>query len=682
MPSKSHHALILLLGLSQAWSPAAAQNRNEEEHAVRPVAVTEAEGELGVEFNYFGETIRRDGSGRTRFSNTYFQEYFLGRSRGYVYHPDFLHLDTEIKLGLSQQNLRYSSPFEESRTSNDFDTLLGYRIRGDILRKKPVSGTVSASRDERILMGLFLDRHRVVTDSYSGTMRWRGDSFRMDLTARRTETEEFGFRSSGTSIRDEILYNLRHEFSPRSRTDVRYRYQDYEREFRARTLTGDVERETDLRSHDLSMINRTAFDNGDRLSLRSTFRFHDREGTQDLRTYYLEERLRYNAARWMRPYILASIRRNEFREQSIDTYRGEAGFDGDLYESLNYHFDLHGIRTERDAFDEDQYGATGRLNYRKNTALGVVTAGYARTLDQVERSGVAQSVQVFDEPLLVRIATETFLSEVNIIPGSLRVSDTSGLTVYQEGFDYEVVERGNRVGIRVLPGGLLPDGSNVLVDYSFQSEGTESYLADDESMYIRHDFTRPWEGLALYGRRSSFRVHNLDGPAVSATEHTTNAAGLRQEWGDFAYSTEVEEYDDDFGGYGRWRNQVEGNHRIGTRTRWGWRAGVIDTWHDREASRDRERHDRHLFTGAHLHSTFARSGYWRLEGRFLQDTGRTERTAWGVVARVGYQWRRLSVETGARYEQLSFLQTDQERIQLFVGMKLSLGRRVFSGGGK
>lgn len=671
--------MTLLLGLSLAWAHATAQSRNLEEYPVQAVAVTEIEGEVGAEFNYFGETIRRDGSGRTRFSNTYFQEYFLGRSRGYVYHPDFLHLDGELKLGLSQQNLSYSSPFEDSRSSSDLDTIIGYRIRGDILRRKPVSATVSASRDERILMGLFLDRHRVVTDSYSGTIRWRGDSFRMDLTARRTETEEFGFRSRGSTLRDEILYNLRHEFSPRSRTDLRYRLQRYERDFTARTLTGDVERETDLTTHDLSIINRTAFDNANRLSLRSTFRFHDREGTQDLRTYYIEERLRYDAARWMRPYLLASFRRNEFRQQDINTYRGEAGFDGDLYESLNYHFDLHGTRTDRDAFTEDRYGVTGRLNYRKLTPLGVLTAGYARTLDQVERRGIAQLVPVFDEPLFVRIAVTSFLRETNIIPGSIRVTDTAGLIVYQEGFDYEVIEQGNRVGLRVLPGGLLPDGSNVLVDYSFQSDESESYLADDESMYVRHDFTRPWEGLSLYARRNTFRAHNIDGPVrPSVTEHTTNAAGLRQEWGDFAYSTEYETYDDDFSGYDRWRNQVEGTHRIASRTRWGWRAGVIDTWHDREASRDRDRSDRHLFIGTHLHSTFGRGGYWRIEGRYLEDTGRTERTTWGGIARVGWQWRRLSLEGGARYEQLSFLQSDQERLQLFAGLRLSLGRRVFT----
>lgn len=649
---------------------------------MRALAVTEVEGEVGAEYNYFGETIRRDGSGRTRYSNTYFQEYFLGKSRGYVYHPDFLHVESELKLGLSQQNLNYSSPFDESRSSSNNDTLFGYRIRGDVLRKKPISGTVSASRDERILMGLFLDRHRVVTDSYRGTIRWRMNNANMDLTLRRTETEEYGFRSRGNTRRDELLYNLRHNFGPRIRTDVRYRLQTFERSFISRTFIGDVERETDLTTQDLSIINRTAFDNANRLVLRSTFRFHDRKGTQQLRTYYAEQVLRYNAARWMRPYILGSYRRNEHVAQSINTYRGEAGFDGLLYDSLSYHMDVHGIRTDRGPFTEDRYGVTGRVNYRKRTPLGLLSAGYSATADQVERRGGRQVLQVFDERLTVQIAITTFLSEANVNIPTIRVTDTNREIVYQENFDYEIITQGNRVGIRVLPGGILPDGSTVLVDYSFESDGTDSFLGVDQSMFVRHDFDRPWKGLSLFARRSQFRTHNVDGMSASRTvEHTTNAAGVQQKVGDVTFSSEYEVYEDDFTGYDRWRNQVEGSHSLGRQTRVGWRGGVIDTWYDNNTVGNRPDSDRHLFAGAHLHQGIARAGYIRLEGRALQDTGRTERTAWGAIARVGYQWRRLNVEGGVRYEEISLFDTDHDRLQLFVGLRLSLGRRVFGGNG-
>ncbi len=673
--------LFALLGFSLAATEAWGQRgRNRQEYPIRTFATTEVEGEFGMEYHYFGDTIRRTESGRTRFSNHYFQQYLLGRARGYGYHPEFIDYTAELKMGLSQQWLSHSSPFTDSRSSRDLDTLLGYNLRAEILKEKPVSGTVTASRDERILMGLFLDRHRTVTDSYSGTVRWRTRTTNMDLTARRTETETFGFRSSGTTVSDMLLYNFRHNLGRRVRTDVRYRVQSFDRRFTARTHTGDVTRETDQLSHDLNVSNRIAFDELQRMVLRTNFRLHDRQGTRDLRTYFFQQRLQYRADRLFRPYATYSILRNEYDFGSSETYRGEAGFDGDLFESLAYHFNLHAQRTDRDGFTEDRYGPTLRLNYRKLTPWGLLTAGYAHTLDQVKRSGMAATSQIIGESIVVRVAFPTFLSEPNVIIPSIRVTATDGVTVFQEGFDYRVVTVGGRTGIQVLPGGLLADGTRVLVDYQVELVGDESYIADDQSYHVRHDFDRVARGLSLYARRNTFRARNVDSPVeLNVVEYTNQMVGLRQEWRDFAYTSEYEMYDDDLGGYDQWRNQLEGNHDLGRRVRWGWRAGVTRTDFDTDFGDRRDRRETFTFAGTHLNGPIARDGYWRLEGRVLKHTGRTERTTSGIVGRIGYQFRRLNVEGGARVEHHDVADTRQDRLQLFVATRLGLGRRVFSG---
>src|SRR5690606_26805425 len=209
---------------------------------------------------------------------------------------------------------------------------------------------------ERILMGLFIDRYRVLTESMSGTVRWRSGNLRMDLTGTRTETEETGFRSSGHTKSDTLLYNLAHDVGKRMRTDLRYRLQQYERDFTQRTAQGTVTRRNDYVTNDLNLTNRLALDPREKLTLRSTSRFNDRsanEGSSDRRTWYREELLRHDAARVARPYMMARAQRNGFATCTEDTVRGEAGADRDRFDSRSFRFHPRATRSDQDAFTED-----------------------------------------------------------------------------------------------------------------------------------------------------------------------------------------------------------------------------------------------------------------------------------------------------------------------------------------
>lgn len=653
----------------------ARRDRIEIEYPVKTFAVTQMDTEIGLEYNYFGETIKRNGSGRVRYSNHYFQQYISERVRGYAYHPRFIDYDVKLRAGLSQQYLHYENDsLDEDSHSND--ELLGYDVRLEILKENPISGTITSRRDERILMGLYLDRFLVKTESHRGTVRWNRENLQMDATGSHTKTEEYGFRSFSETESDNLEYNLHHQLGSRIRTDLQYRWQEYDRMFRARNMAGDIERDSTTRTQDFNLANRIDFDTLKRTYLRSTFRYHERDGETDLRTYYWQEYLHHRINENLRTYLRGSLRRNEVSDSKVNTYRGEAGLDGDLYRSLSYHFDIHGIRTDYDRLVENRYGATGRLNYRKLTGLGVLSAGYARTIDRVERIGVDGTQEIIDEALTITFSDFEFLETADVIPGSIVVTDRSGNTTYVEGFDYEVEFRGRRAGIRILPGGLISSGETVLVDYRAEIEEDHSYLADDEVIHVRHDFDRGVPGLSIYARRHTLRAHNVDtGRDARILEYTDQMAGLRQEWRDFAFTTEYEMYDDDIGGYNQWRNQLEGNHGINSYLRAGWNTGYTHTEYDSDFGNDVDDESEHLFANAHVNGSFARTGYWRLEARAMHDSGRTERTNMGILARIGYKWRRLAMEGGARYEMLEYVESEQDRMQVYVALKYHLSRR-------
>jgi hypothetical protein len=677
-PLRALAAVVLLLGMT---SVARAQaDRFRREYPVQALAVTDTDAELGIEYNYFGETIRRAGGGRLRYSNHFLQEYYQGRARGYAYHPRFLTYSAQVRLGLSQQWLRRDSDGDRS-SSFDNDELLGYDLRLDFFKDHPLSASVFARRDERILMGLFVDRYLVRTEAHGGTLRWKNDIAPMNLSVTRSKVEEFGFNSRSTTLTDTLEYNLRHDIGRRSRTDVQARVQSIDRDFEADTFRGRVERETELDTRTIQATNRLNLDAQGRSTLRSTLRYHQQRNAQDLTTLYWQERLQLQHSRNLRSYAEASFLRNDYSDgRRNDTYRAEIGVDHQLYESLRTHFDIHGRRTVAQVTEEDRYGATAQLQYRKKTGLGVFSAGFSKTLDQVERTGGAASDDILDEALTLFIAVPTFLSRGDVIAPSIVVTDVTNTIIYTEGFDYELVRQGRRTGLRVVPGGLLADGDQVLVDYRIEVDGDASYIADDQTIYLRHDFERGIKGLSLYAQRHDLRARRIDAADdFGIVEFTDQMVGLRQEWRQFAFVSEYQEFDDDLGGFTQWRNRLEGTHRLDSRTRLGWNVGINKT--DYSSDRDISGQDEsdYRFAGVFVDGRFSNRGFWRVEGRTMRETGRTESTTNGLLARAGFEWRRMTIEGGARFEQYEVFDTERDRVHVFVRMRRSLGRRPMEG---
>ncbi len=649
-------------------------NRYKSDAPVQPIALTSHAEEIGMEYRYYGETIKRDSGGRIRYSNNYFQEYISGRLEGYVYHPRFLEFSTELKLGLAQQRLRRRDSDGESHSA-DNDELVGYDVRIDVLREHPVSATVTATQDERILMGLFVDRYMVRTKTQRGTVRWTTPIVQMDATLSHTDTEEFGAVSQSRTFSDVFAYNLHHQLGRRIRTDVRYTYQDFERRFRADTTTGDVRNESQIVSQTLNLDNRIDLTEDRRATLHSNFRVHDQKNNTDLRTYYWQERLKLEHTPNLSSYATGSFLRNEYPTSKIDTYRGEIGADHQLYESLKTHLDIHGRRTDYGRVKEDRYGVTARLNYRKKTLAGVLSAGYARTLDRVVRTGVAASEEVFDESHIVHLAITEFLDQPDVVTGTVVVTDINNLITYTEGFDYEIIRQGQRTGLRVLPGGLLADGDTVLVDYRIELDGSLRYFADDEDYHIRHDFTRYLPGLSLYARRHESKARSVKSEIdPRLLEYIDQSVGLRQEWRAYAFTTEYQEYRDDLGGFDQWRTQLEGNHPISRALHVGWNAGYTQTDYKADDVTDFADRSRYYFAGANVGGSFARSGYWKVEGRTIHETGRIDQVVHGITARAGYDWRRLSLEGGARFEQYDVFESQRDRMQVFVALKWRLSK--------
>ncbi|MCB2153750.1 hypothetical protein KQI84_02595 [bacterium] len=663
-----HKRLLVLCGIFLALglvSTAYAQ-RVRREYPVAPIRVLEHGGEVGVEYNYWGENQRRDNGSPSRFRNHTFQEYFLYRAKGYIYHPRFLDYRAKVKMGFAQQRIRRSSGGDTDRFSDD-SFLSEYDLFVTLLKEHPVSFTLFATRKESPIFGLFTDRYMVQSETYGGGIHWANDYVPMNLNYTRSKFKEWGVDSRSETTMDTVEYNASNRVGDWMRSELRYRYQDYTQDFRASNGITNIDRETDFKSHDVSFTNTIFLNESKRSNLTSIGRYFHQRGSQDLDTYSWQERLQLQHTDNLRSYYLASFHRNEFANNKVDTYRAEAGIDHQLYRSLESHLDVHWRRTDFDPIVEDVYGVTGRLDYRKQTGWGFLSAGYAHTLDRVERTGQTGTRFIIDEPMNIFLGVTTYLSNPDVIPTSIVVTNPAGTTTFTEGFDYVVIKTGNRTGLRVLAGGLIADGDPVLVDYSFTFDSDFDYLTSDQNFHIRHDFQKIIKGLAVYYHWRDVTNYNVPSDRnLNLLEYTDQMAGFEYRWRDLTWTEEYQKYRSTYTDYDQFRSRLEGSHRLRPDLRFTWNAGLTLTDYDDNIPNSGGNRDRFYYGGLGLDGRIKSNGYWSLEGRAQHESGRTDRTIYGAVARLGWHWRKVRLEAGARYEEYDIYDSNRDRTHVYV----------------
>ncbi|GAB4321332.1 MAG: hypothetical protein Kow0059_16010 [Candidatus Sumerlaeia bacterium] len=656
-------ALALLMSAPPAPAPAREDTRAMP---IAPLRILERGGEIGFETQYYRETQSRDDGDTLRFTHNYFEEYLMYRLRGYVYHPRFLDFRARVKLGLTQQRFSREGALDND-TGRSNETLTGFDIYLNFLKEHPLSVALYANRERRAVLQLFTDRQMVETENYGATLNWKKGPFPMDIAVGRHQFREWGFESESESRTDFFQWVVRNQIGERVRSELRYRWQDYEQDFAARGPLIDIRRRTELTSHDVSFNNIVYLDGKKKSSLNSFLRYFQQDGTQEQESFYWLERLQLQHTPRLRTYYQASYLQNSFQDSSVDTWTAEAGIEHKLYESLDEHLDIHWRRTDFDSTKEDVYGVTGRLNYRKITAWGLLTAGYGLTVDQYQRTGPSGGQDVIDEPLTLSFNFTAFLSQTDVKSGSITVTDPTGLITYIEGFDYLVEERDGRTGLRLLPGGRLNEGDSVLVDYEVDFDSSLEYVAVDQNFFIRHDFERIVPRLALYYRWRDLSTSGAPDDA-RILEYTSHLFGLAYRWKDLTWTEEFEKYESNFSSYDQLKSQIEGSHRLWHSVRAGWNVGYLMIDYDDGDGDPRGDSSDILYAGANLNGRIKRTGFWELTARARRETGRTEETLLGLLARVGGRWRKVRFEAGVRVEEHERFDSTRDRLHVYMSI--------------
>jgi hypothetical protein len=462
---------------------------------------------------------QESGPEKRQSKGTVFEEQLRLATTGDVYHPDFLNYDVMVGAGLAQQNI-------ESDDLSGWSTgqLSEYQVSAQILRTKPYSGIVNASKTQDLIPRQFLSPLWVDTQNESAAIVLRPESWPMMFQYSNSQINQEGFQHFAPDFfaRDEqqFRYSVDHDFSKFSHLHF-----DFDHTEVTQQIVGAV---VDTDTNAYNFLHDVLFGADQQHRLDSLFSYIDQGGSFEYQDLSLLERLKLqHTPNLLSRYDLQydNLERDTLSSQQI---RGQAGIEHHLFESLVTNADAFASRTELGP-DGDlfQYGGIFGLSYRKTNPWGTLLSNYNASLTRSDQTGGAGKGVVVGEAHTATDVVPIALDRTNIDISTIRVRTTGGL-LFQPGDDYTISQQNGRAFLTTFMVGVIPPnftrGQAFLVDYEFFVDPQRQEDTFLQSFTIREQFKNGVS--AYYGLRMQRQDITSNVGAVIADEYLAQTVGV------------------------------------------------------------------------------------------------------------------------------------------------------------
>ncbi len=153
----------------------------------------------------------------------------------------------------------------------------------------------------------------------------------------------------------------------------------------------------------------------------------------------------------------------------------EARLEHQLFASLRSHISYNYLTVSQTYYDEKINRGEVGFDYQKNIPTGMLRLNYSFSLSHQNRENVYGSITVLDESKLLSEGTVATLNNPYVDRNSIAVKNSLGTIIYQENFDYILIQRGIYTEIQRVPGGQISDGGIVLVSYRADQQPALSF---------------------------------------------------------------------------------------------------------------------------------------------------------------------------------------------------------------
>lgn len=627
--------LLIGLWVCSVATPAAAQG-GEESVPIRAFGVRDVSG--WIEFEYEDEEEERRasrGAVARREERMEFSEVIRVNTRSYIYHPYMADLFLSVE-GRARQGEREITP--KDIAGSEGEDLLANALVANVtlLKRKPVVTNLFFSREveEQDIEGF--GSFEIDAQRYGTNIDAKLPDLPMHLSASRSTVEGLG-ASPVDEETDDVLFSTRHLWEGlQSDAVATYRnHQDHFRGTRNETLTADLRQFRDFGANAAH-------------TWSNQVRYLDQRGTTNREQVDVADAVTYALTDRWTSNVGARYNRGDFDGVIVDGWSTSAGLSHHLYESLTTSADVRLDKSESDLTESTTRTGDLRMQYRKRVPAGRLMSTFAaKYIDTHEESeGLAEIVN--DEPHTFGLGA-VLLGNPAVLPGSVVITDATGVTVFVEGIDYLLLPRGVLTEVVRLGAGGIPPNETILADYRFtvssELDSTRLTLSNSTRLSL-------WKWLQLYGKYETSDAEVTGGESLGRVQDRVNwLVGAEANYWRLVFTTEYEFLDAGLVEFDRQHARV---HYTDVVYR-DWQAFGSAAWTRTRFPEDDENVTALAFTGGLRGSLLPRLQA-RVDGWVRTETGRElspDTDVRGVRATFEYRVRQVSTR-------LSFVSSVQE----------------------
>ncbi len=453
---------------------------------------------LGLEFSYEFEEETRSGPVTNRKDVTHtFSETLDIATTGWVYHPALVVYS--LALSPEWEQMRDKSTQTQSSSLNKSTTFIqGYDVQITFLQHKPYTLSLLGHKSMSTIRNSFAGRTKREADMYASTLSLKNNVLPTFIRYSHRIDKDTGFFRSHTKEND---VSLTTSFSSNiGLTRLTSSYIDS-----TKTVDDSV---NDTKKESFNLSNSLSFLDNKNAVFDTTMHYDkltDKFSEEEIYSINESLELRHKTnlrTRYLFRYEDRTVERyrlnNKLRKQTII---GDFNLNHLLYENLSTSFSA-GVNQSQSSNDEVITHRTSiDFGYQRDIPWGNVRLtmgqGY-RLVDVSKSSGISN---ISDEPRSLT-TSDAFLNNTDIDTSSIKVTDPTGITTYNETTDYVLSTVGSMTSIRCVSGAQFTalectNGAPVLIDYQYQSGFPFDYSTHTQSYGARLFL---WEALNIYYR--------------------------------------------------------------------------------------------------------------------------------------------------------------------------------------
>ena len=394
----------------------------------------------------------------------------------YLWDRDILMIDLGGAYGPELRDESYITIPDRSEVR----TLKKVDLKTTLFNNKPVTLQGFYNYDQNYFNRELLTNVKTGNQLWGGILMLNNKILPLTLTYRNQKWEQEETQTGRNFNMDQELIEARasKSFGSRDRSELMFSHHNYLYRY------ADIHETAHLIDR-LTFNNSVYFDPLRKYNLNSRFSYYRQEGTTSFRRVELLEGLSMHLPHQLR--LMANFNLFNLKDpmQNWDQKRSRLSLQHKLFQSLTsrLYMEYTRINLERDVLHQESDTRGGiDLKYTKKIPTGYLNLTYRYYRHGHESEGSSGILQVLNEEHSLRDGEVILLNKPYAQDFSVVVKDASASLIYQLNFDYILIQRGAYLEIQRIPGGLIPDGETVYIDYSYEQPGSYSYTANNNYM--------------------------------------------------------------------------------------------------------------------------------------------------------------------------------------------------------